>query len=87
MKTHGSLIGCSQYSEWSVSVSIRSISHVNMRYVTGNNPLGSPSGRAVTEGDWEGIAALLTRSVLAALVHLSQRERQGVLIQEQAQQR
>ena len=42
------------------------------------HPLGSPSGGAVTEGDGEGIAALYTLSVLAALGHLSHRERQEV---------
>ena len=41
--------------------------------------LGSPSGRAVTAGDWEGLAALCTLSVFASLGHLSQKERQGAL--------
>jgi hypothetical protein len=38
------------------------------------HPLGSPFGGAVTEGDGEGIYTL---SVLAALSHLFQGERQG----------
>ncbi len=49
----------------------------------GAQPLGSPFGRAVTAGDGEGLAPLLPLSVLASLVHLSQRERRGDIINGQ----
>ena len=46
----GTRIEVAVNSEWSVSIQIRSISCANIRC------LGSPFGRAVTAGDWEGLA-------------------------------
>ena len=42
--------GVHKNSQWSVSIQIRSISHVNI-LCNGVQPLGSPFGRAVTVGD------------------------------------